>query len=257
MSPGLLLAALLAAAPARAQSAAGTAQAGPPAEAGARFFYQGDLEHAAAAWKARRRAKPDPFLDALVADADGALGRRALGRGDRRRAASLFGEAAKLAPKDPQWKRLARLARSVAAPAAADLDDGAELDRLYSRLLLDQAGRSRPAPAAKARKRKAGSADYEEALRRYYAGDYDGAMETLESIVADAPSHRKARHALRLVSDALRRDAADQRYQEGLRAYYAGDSKLASEKLLLAIELDSSHEKAKQTLARIQKNQAP
>lgn len=249
-------------------------------EPGVPLFLRGEVGRAADFWALERQLGEDPQLDAVLADAYSMIGRRALLAGDYALAEASFSSAAAVARPGSDFARLARLAREAAAgrakPGKKDFDDSLESDRLFTRLLLSQAPKREEAPKPKrepsALKRKseaqaaanggspsqphqaaagADPKDLEEGLRLYYRGDVAGARAVLEKAAAAAPGDAKARKSLKLVADALKREAGRKRYEEGLRLYYSGDAAGAEAALAEVVTLDPSNAKARETLERL------
>lgn len=236
-------------------------------EPGVPLFLRGEVGRAADFWSLERQLGDDPQIDAVLADAYSMIGRRALLAGDYALAEAGFSSAAAVAQPGSDFPRLARLAREAAAgrakPGKKDFDDSLESDRLFTRLLLTQspeheqarppkkAAASGGSPTQPHREAAGDPKDLEEGLRLYYRGDVAAARAVLEKAAAAAPRDPKARKSLKLVADALKREAGRKRYEEALRLYYSGDAAGAEGALAEVVNLDPSNEKARATLERL------
>ena len=253
------------------------------------LFFHGDLEGAVDRWNSAREGAGSREFDAVLSSALTALGKRELAKGRFARARERFDQALSIDSGNRNLRQLAltaELAEQVGGlrtlrPEETDATE--EMDRLLTALLLmdrpsapevsgaaaapvaapdvSSATAGTPAPssasAAADKQRQQASALYSRGMERYYAGDYDKASSLFYAALRADPGFTKAHRGVSLVAAALRRREADRRYEEGLRAFYAGDLRKAREKFRDALNLNPGLTKARETLARLDAPAAP
>jgi len=260
---------------AAALSLPASAAAPPPAPAsisreGAALFFRGDLEGAVSRWQTARDEGGSKAFDALLSTALTALGKRDLSRGRYADARRRLTEALTIEPGSRPLRRLILLAELAEEAGGArmlkpqELDAAEEMDRLLTSLLIldrPEAAAASTAPAAPPALEPAAGVEpaaraqarelYGRGLERYYAGDYETASGLFHEAARADPGLEKARRGAAMVEAALKHRRGQRRYEDALRAFYAGDPAAARAALHETLLLDPGNVKAKETLSRM------